>query len=282
MRLLTAFRRLVRRDPSGGLRLSLMVWIGSVAMVFLVATPVGFASSPRVEDSRSDPSLSLTYAKRTLDCRSGRDPVTAHVVLFDSRSYRLTVLDLGADLYGAPLDEVFRGAAVVAGINGGFFHADGQPLGLVIAQGRTINRFESAKLLSGVIYGDDHGIHLVRRSRFQNHPGIDALIQSGPFLVEATRSVRGLSDNDPSRRSFIATDWRGHWALGVTLTRLTLAELADCLSAPTTLAPWRVERALNLDGGSSSGFFFDHGVEQAPVLLQPSKAVRNVLGIRRR
>jgi hypothetical protein len=45
--------------------------------------------------------------------------------------------------------------------------------------------------------------------------------------------------------------------LGATLSPLTLTELAECLASPGALTSWRTDRAINLDGGSSTGFFFD-------------------------
>ena len=156
-------------------------------------------------------------------------------------------------------------------MNGGFFHADGRPAGLVISQGRRVNRFETARLLSGVIYSDGRGIHLLRRGQFQDHPGIDALLQSGPYLVESARAERGLSPSDPNRRTFIATDWRGRWAIGTTLGSLTLADLAECLASPGALIPWRVDRALNLEGGTSSGFYFAGQAGHAPGQPRPTE-----------
>jgi hypothetical protein len=130
-----------------------------------------------------------------------------------------------------------------------------------------------------VIYSDGGGIHLVRRAQFQDHPGINALLQTGPYLVEAGQTVPGLSTSDPRRRTFIATDWRGRWVLGATLSPITLAELAECLAAPGALTSWRIDRAINLDGGSSTGFFFDRKAGKAPAALHPQKRVRNLLGI---
>jgi hypothetical protein len=91
--------------------------------------------------------------------------------------------------------------------------------------------------------------------------------------------VRGLSDADARRRTFIATDWRGHWVLGATLSRLTLADLGESLASAGALTPWTIDRAINLDGGSSTGFYYDRGPGVAPVVLQPAKRVRNLLGI---
>ncbi len=229
-------------------------------------------------------SADLVYVQRSAVCSANARAISAHLVLFSSRAFRLEVIDLGAvaDSRTRSLAQAFRSGECVAGVNGGFFHPDGRPLGLMIASGRRVNRFESTALLSGVLYGDDRGIHLVRRARFQDHRGIDALLQSGPYLVEDGRMVRGLSSAASDRRTFVATDWRGHWALGVTRTPVTLAELAECLVAPGVLTPWASERALNLDGGSSSGFFFAGDSERAPVVLSPWKPVRNLLGIRPR
>lgn len=240
-------------------------------------TPVG-------ESQQQDISADLAYAKRTALRPSDGKQVTAHLAFFTSRAFRLEVIDLGAGTEAAypTLEAAFRSEGCVAGVNGGFFHPDWRPSGLMITKGQQINRFETAKLLSGVIYSDDRGIHLVRRGRFQDHPAITALLQSGPYLVEEGRPVRGLSASDPRRRTFVATDWRGHWVLGATTSSLTLADLAQSLASADALTPWRVDRAINLDGGSSTGFFFDRGPDQAPVTLQPWKRVRNLLGIRAR
>ncbi|MFB1490168.1 MULTISPECIES: phosphodiester glycosidase family protein [unclassified Thiocapsa] len=237
--------------------------------------------TPAGESQRQDISADLAYAKRAAVRPSDGKQVTAHLAFFTSRAFRLEVIDLGAGPEPAhqTLEAAFRAEGCIAGVNGGFFHPDWQPAGLVMSKGERINRFETAKLLSGVIYSDEHGIHLVRRGRFQDHPGITALLQTGPYLVESGRPVRGLSASDPRRRTFVATDWRGHWVIGATMSTLTLAELAESLASPNALTPWRVDRAINLDGGSSTGFFFDRNADHAPVTLQPRKRVRNLLGI---
>ncbi|RKT47074.1 phosphodiester glycosidase family protein [Thiocapsa rosea] len=252
-----------------------------LALLLQASTTLAVDWTPAGESQRQDISVDLAYANRTAVRPSDGKQVTAHLAFFASRTFRLEVIDLGAGSEPAhpTLEAAFRAEGCVAGVNGGFFHPDRQPSGLVISKGRRINRFETAKLLSGVIYSDERGIHLVRRGRFQDHPSITALLQTGPYLVEDGRPVRGLSATDPRRRTFIATDWRGHWVIGAITSSLTLAELGEILAFPDVLTPWRVDRAINLDGGSSSGFFFDRGADRAPVTLQPWKRVRNLLGI---
>jgi hypothetical protein len=252
-----------------------------LALLLQASTALAVDWIPGGESERQDISADLAYAKRSAVRPSDSKRVVAHLAFFTSRAFRLEGIDLGAGPEAAypTLEAAFRAEGCVAGVNGGFFHPDWRPAGLVISKGQRINRFETAKLLSGVIYSDDRGIHLVRRGRFQDHTHISALLQTGPYLVEDGRTVRGLSTSDPRRRTFIATDWRGHWVIGATMTSLTLSELGAILASPGALTPWRVDRAINLDGGSSTGFFFDRGVGKAPVTLQPWKRVRNLLGI---
>jgi hypothetical protein len=251
--------------------------------VLLLATAGTFAADWKSagEADRQEVSTDLYYLRGIAARPSDGREVTAHLTFFTSRAFRLAVVDLGDGSTPSrqTLADAFRAKGSVAGVNGGFFHPDRRPSGLVISEGRRINRFESAKLLSGVIYSDDRGIHLVRRARFTDHPGITALLQSGPYLVEGQEAVRGLSASASDRRTFVATDRRGHWVLGATLGPITLAELAECLASPGALTPWRIDRALNLDGGSSTGFYFDGGKGAAPVVLEPWKDVRTLLGI---
>ena len=248
-------------------------WPCIFLLALLLQASKAFAADwmPAGESERQEIGADLAYAKRTAVRPSNGKQVTAHLAFFTSRAFRLEVIDPGAgpDAADPLLESAFRSEDCVAGVNGGFFHPDRQPSGLVISKGRRINRFETAKLLSGVIYSDERGIHLVRRGRFQDHPSITALLQTEPYLVENARPVRGLSTSDPRRRTFVATDWLEHWVIGTTTSNLTLAELGDILAFPNVLTRWRVDRAINLNGGSSTGFFFVRGADRSPVTLQP-------------
>lgn len=232
------------------------------------------------EQDRQQITPDLIYAKRAMVRTSDGMETTVHLTFFTSKAFRLEVIDLGAGANPAysSLSAAFRNHGCVAGVNGGFFHPDYRPLGLMIASGQRTQSLETSKLLSGVVYSDQKGIHLVRRAQFKDHPGITALLQTGPYLVEAGATVRGLSASDPRRRTFIATDWRGNWVIGAT-TALTLAELGDCLGSTSALTGWKIDRAINLDGGSSTGFYFDRGAGNSPATIMPWKRVRNLLGV---
>lgn len=222
----------------------------------------------------------MTYTKQVLRRDSDGKTVTVQLALFNSTNFRLSVIDLGAgasSIYSSIRDAFHRNGCL-AGVNGGFFQEDFRPLGLMVAAGQKIHRLENSKLLSGVIYCDDKGIHLMRRAAFVDHPEITALLQAGPYLIEGGLPVRGLSPRNSDRRTFIATDWRRNWGIG-TCSPLTLEELAELLSTVPFVTGWRIDRAINLDGGSSSAFYFSRPNQEGDVFVPNWKRVRNLVGI---
>ncbi len=251
----------------------------------LAALPV-FASAAdwklvneTARSERTEPNLA--YVKRLVQKAQGR-VATVELAFFSSSDCRLEVIDSRKTAVNnsAGFSGAFRAKSCLAGVNGGFFTPERRPLGLMIASGRRVNRFESSRLLSGVVYSDHRGIHIVRRAAFRDHPQIAALLQTGPYLVEHSQAIRGLEATKSRSRTFIATDWRRNWAIGTT-SPITLAELAEILASANPVTGWTVNRAINLDGGTSSGFFFERS-DGAPVSDSPGKTVTNLLGVRAR
>lgn len=204
-----------------------------------------------------------------------------HLAVFDSRHFDLKVIDNGsADKAAYPdVTTAMQRNFCPAGVNGGFFLKSYAPSGLQIADGKRTGKFGTAKLLSGVISSDAKGnIQLLRRAEFKDGPGIQNLLQAGPFLVDKGTTVAGLSNESPRRRTFVLTDGKGKWALGL-CDSLTLAELSKVLAMPDLLPGIEITRALNLDGGTSSGFYFDTGAGNPDVYISPIKRVRNFVGI---
>ena len=118
---------------------------------------------------------------------------------------------------------------------------------------------------------------LVRSSvlkRMKKLPAMQAAIQGGPFLVENGSAVKGLNAQKSTYRTFIATDGGKRWCIGVS-SSLTLKELAAWLATPGALGNFRVETALNLDGGSSSAFW----CHETGISYPAFKQVRNYLGV---
>lgn len=206
------------------------------------------------------------------------------LVFFETRFFTLKVIDQGTA--EQPLHEgigaAMKASFCLAGCNGGFFHPDFRPLGLMIADGERTNNFETSKLLSGLVIADRSGLRLQRRSEFRDHRSITSLLQAGPFLVDRGTVVKGLSSEPARRRTFLvwngAVGAAGRWALG-TSSALSLAELGAVLADRDVITEFAPQRALNLDGGSSTGLYFDRGAGRKDYEVNPYKRVRNFLGI---
>lgn len=196
-------------------------------------------------------------------------------IVFHARTHSLRVVDSPSP-GSTKLAGVLAAAGCEAGVNGGYFHDDFRPVGLVVADGREIHFAERAKLLSGVVCVRGSGIEIVRSSRFKNAGNVAQAIQCGPMLVEDGVPVAGLNGERPARRTVVATDGRGQWAL-VYLTSVTLEDAARILATPGALsARFETATALNLDGGSSSGLW---AATSPAVSLPEFGHVRNYLGI---
>ncbi len=198
---------------------------------------------------------------------------------FTSASHGLLVLDEGdgGNRYGS-LGEALRAEGCVAGINGGYFAADeaSTPLGLLRHGGKQVTPLASGSFaVAGVLYDTGREIRLERSRKLSVPPArMREAIQGGPFLVEHGRKIAGLNASRRARRSFVATDGKGYWCLGMS-TPMTLEELAAWLASGRALGSFRVQTALNMDGGSSSAFW----VAKPQVDKPGVKAVRNYIGI---
>lgn len=203
--------------------------------------------------------------------------VTARVtaIVFSSKSYTMHVVDSPSP-GTTKLAGVLAAAGCVAGVNGGYFQDDFRPVGLMVAGGSQVHAFEKAKLLSGILAVRGARIEIVRPSHFQNPGDVREAIQCGPMLVEGGHPVAGLNAERSARRTVVATDGRGQWAL-IYVTSVTLSDAARILTTPGVLGDWVPSTALNLDGGSSSGLW---AAATPDAVSRPELGhVRNYIGI---
>jgi len=178
--------------------------------------------------------------------------VEIHDILFPLRSFTVTVVDNPDRSLGLADAARVRGALAV--VNGGYFQPDYVPLGLVISAGNLLHPLEKAKLLSGVIFAGAGGVAIQRYAEYKPDPAAYDALQAGPFLIDRGRAVAGLDNVHSAARTVIFTDSAGDG--GLLLCRsVTLKEMSEILAAPDFVTGARVIRALNLDGGSSSGLW---------------------------
>ena len=178
--------------------------------------------------------------------------VAVDVAVFSAKSTALRVFD---NPDAQSLGAVMKREKCVCGVNGGYFDTEFKPIGLRVADSTTFSPSRRARLITGILLQSDRGIDVVRVSEFSRTKKIVAAIQSGPFLVEGSKRIRGLNDSQLARRTFagIATNDRAFLGL---CSDVSLAELANILATTSIVADSKTRRAMNLDGGSSSAFWF--------------------------
>ena len=114
---------------------------------FLVLAGNAFAAEWKLagEPEAQDTARDLLYVQRSAVRPSDGRQATADLAFFASRTFRLEVVDLGAGPEASypTMGDAFRAEGCVAGVNGGFFHSDWRPSGLVISRGRRSNQFEA-------------------------------------------------------------------------------------------------------------------------------------------
>jgi uncharacterized protein YigE (DUF2233 family) len=141
----------------------------------------------------------------------------------------------------------------LAAVNGGYFDPEYRPIGLLIVDGKVIAPLQKARLLTGILSSSGKKVQISRVSEFSPSQKPDAAVECGPMLVDLGKSVRGLESTKGARRTFAAVGG-DKVALGF-CSDVTLADLSNIL-AIVSIPEFKIQRALNLDGGSSSAFWF--------------------------
>jgi len=263
----------------------LLFTLGLLATISF-ATSVSAVAQWSIQDdspaqSRESP---LIYERKRVTPEGGNRFFSSRrvdLIWFHSDTHTFRVIDNGPA--GSPrypdLATAMQKNDCLAGTNGGFFLRDHTPSGLMVAEGVATGRFGQGSLLSGVVLSSgNRNPYLLRRAEYGSRHRPTDLLQAGPFLVDQGKQVRGLSDENARRRTFVLHDGGEWFALGLA-DAVTLAQLGELLSMEAFSPSRRVFRALNLDGGSSSGFYVARGGRAEPIHVEPIKTVRNFLGI---
>ena len=198
---------------------------------------------------------------------------TLDLALFSPKSATLRVIDnpTGEN----DLATVMPRENCLAGVNGGYFDPANKPVGLLISGGKVIAPLRKARLLSGVMLVSNGQLQLLRTAEYSSKRKPTEALQCGPFLVDRGQPVPGLNDTRAARRTFVFTA-ADRAAIGF-CSGVTLAQVAKILVAPELAPGLKVQRALNLDGGSSSAFWFAR--EGDPFSISEQKTVRNFVAL---
>lgn len=146
----------------------------------------------------------------------------------------------------------------LAAINGGFFAEGYHSTALVISDGTAHE--SSYEGFGGMLAVSPEGTISLRALADEPYNPNEALaqaVQSFPMLVQPGGRPAQIDDSgERARRSAVAQDHAGHLLLiACPTSRFTLTDLATWLAN----SDLEIDRALNLDGGSSTGLYLSDG-----------------------
>jgi hypothetical protein len=244
-----------------------------VLLLFAVAATAHAEWTIRSSDSESGRE-GIAHWHVVLENASANENAVVNLAIFSAKSCTLRVID---NPTGEALSDTMPRAKCAAGVNGGYFRGDFAPIGLLISDGRMIAPLQRARLITGVLSASARGVQILRAREFSRREKISAAVQCGPFLVDHYELVRGLNDSTVARRTFAATATNDRALLGV-CSEISLAELAAMLTTTRLAADLKIQRALNLDGGSSSAFWFARK-DGSALSIREQKPVRDFVAV---
>jgi uncharacterized protein YigE (DUF2233 family) len=248
--------------------------LSSIALLLIC-----FAAAARAQwtqiSSQSEPSAVKGVEHRYLvaeNTNSG-ERASLELAIFSTKSCRLRIIDQATEPR-VDLDEIMNRGNFLAAVNGGYFDPEYRPIGLRVVDGTVLSPLQKARLLSGVLSASPKKIQISRVSEFALAQRPDFAVEAGPMIVDLGKSVRGLESTKIARRTFAAVSTGDKAALGF-CSDVTLADLSSILTI-AILPDFKIQRAMNLDGGSSSAFWFKRANGSA-FSISEEKAVRDFL-----
>jgi uncharacterized protein YigE (DUF2233 family) len=206
---------------------------------------------------------------------SAGDRASLELAIFSTKTCRLRVVDQPNEPR-VDLDEAMSRGNFLAAVNGGYFDPDYKPIGLLIVDGTMIAPLQRARLLSGVLSASAKKVQISRVAEFLLAQKPEAAVECGPMIVDLGKAVRGLESTRAARRTFVAVGAGDRAALGF-CSDVTLADLSNIL-AVIAIPEFKIQRTLNLDGGSSSAFWFKRANGSA-FSISEEKLVRDFVAI---
>src|SRR3989440_6461273 len=230
------------------------------------STPTATANQP---PEQGTPQLNTWYSGtkgvevRYEDWKSpGNNEDTVTIVRFDLRHITLSV----AYQPTQPLSmgEWIQQEHATAIIDGGYFDNQNNATALVISNGQSFGT--SYNGFGGMLSVDNQG-HIDLRSLSErpydpNNEQLQQATQSSPMLILHGKTTQFNANAAGSRRSIAAIDKQGRLLfIASPGTAFSLGELEDLLVG----SDLSIDRALNLDGGASTGLYVNAGSQQVAI-----------------
>jgi len=246
----------------------------NAALLFLAVAATAHADWS-IRSSDSEPGRGgIAHRRVVLENANGNKNAVVDLAIFSAKSCGLRVID---NPTGETLSDTMPREKCAAGVNGGFFKPGFTPVGLRISDGKLVGPLQPARLMTGILRASTHEVQIQRLREFSRQEKANAAVQSGPFLVDHYEPIPGLDDSHVARRTFVAIGTNNRAVLGA-CSGVSLAELAAILTITRLADDLKIQRALNLDGGSSSAFWFARENGDA-FSIHEQKPVRDFVGV---
>ena len=146
--------------------------------------------------------------------------------------------------------EVIDSNNCIFGTNGGFYTKQNKPIGLVIADNKTLNSGQNNRLFNGFV--SDQGISY--------EPPVMArwAVQTGPILWENNQPIKINTTNDKSARrgvAILSSDNKLYFVIFYNPMAEVLGPYLNDLPEILKLLNISITSAINLDGGGASAFY---------------------------
>jgi uncharacterized protein YigE (DUF2233 family) len=247
----------------------------SAEILFLFVLSTARAQWTQISsEAEPSPMRGLEHRYLVMEDSNSGDRASLELAIFSTKACRLKIVDRAADPR-RDLDDVMAEGNFLAAVNGGYFDPDYRPIGLLIVDGKMIAPLQKARLLSGVLSSTGKKVQILRISEFSSAQKPDTAVECGPMIVDLGKSVHGLESMKTARRTFAAV--AGDKAALGFCSDVTLADLSNIL-AVVSIPEFKIQRVLNLDGGSSSAFWFKRA-NGKPFSISELKPVRDFVAI---
>jgi uncharacterized protein YigE (DUF2233 family) len=193
---------------------------------------------------------------------AGNNEDTVTIVRFDLHHISLSVAYQPTQPLS--MSEWMRQEHATTIINGGYFDNQNTATAMVISNGQSFG--PSYNGFGGMLSVDNQG-HIDLRSLSErpydpNNEQLQQATQSSPMLVLHGKATRFNTNAAGSRRSIAAIDKQGRLLfIASPGTAFSLGELEDLLVG----SDLSIDRALNLDGGASTGLYVNAGSQQVAI-----------------
>src|SRR5436305_12368935 len=121
-------------------------------------------------DTESSTVAGVEHRRIVLGEAASGERATLDLALFSTKTATLRVVDNPKG--DQDLAAVMRRARGVAGVNGGYFDPQNEPVGLLISDGKLIAPFRKARLLSGVMVIRKTRVELLRSAEYSSRKNI--------------------------------------------------------------------------------------------------------------